>query len=59
MIAAWVPEKERGKLGSVIFGGGQVCARQTENLNQKTIILNFIRNLFIRLEVFYHFISLV
>lgn len=24
MLAAWVPEKERGKLGSVVFGGGQV-----------------------------------
>lgn len=25
MLAAWVPAKERGKLGSVVFGGGQVC----------------------------------
>lgn len=25
LIAAWVPEKERGKLGSFVFGGGQVC----------------------------------
>ncbi|XP_055326564.1 putative inorganic phosphate cotransporter [Sitodiplosis mosellana] len=24
MLAAWVPEKERGKLGSVVFGGGQI-----------------------------------
>lgn len=24
MLASWVPEKERSKLGSVVFGGGQV-----------------------------------
>ncbi|XP_031635861.1 putative inorganic phosphate cotransporter [Contarinia nasturtii] len=24
MLAAWVPEKERGKLGSIVFGGGQI-----------------------------------
>lgn len=24
LIAAWVPKKERGKLGSCVFGGGQV-----------------------------------
>lgn len=24
MLSVWVPQKERGKLGSVVFGGGQV-----------------------------------
>lgn len=24
LLASWVPEKERGKIGSVVFGGGQV-----------------------------------
>lgn len=25
LLAAWVPEKERSKLGSIVLGGGQVC----------------------------------
>lgn len=24
MLASWVPEKERGKIGTIVFGGGQV-----------------------------------
>lgn len=27
LLASWVPEKERSKLGSLVFGGGQVCVR--------------------------------
>lgn len=42
MIAAWVPEKERGKLGSAIFGGGQVSiASKIEHLNQKNNYTQF------------------
>lgn len=25
LLSAWIPEKERSKLGSLVFGGGQVC----------------------------------
>lgn len=25
LLASWVPEKERSKIGSFVFGGGQVC----------------------------------
>lgn len=24
LLAAWVPQSERGKLGTVVYGGGQV-----------------------------------
>lgn len=27
LLASWVPEKERSKLGSFVFGGGQVSAK--------------------------------
>lgn len=27
LLAAWVPDKERGKLGVFVLGGGQVCAQ--------------------------------
>lgn len=27
LLASWVPEKERSKLGSFVFGGGQVCPK--------------------------------
>lgn len=25
LLASWIPLKERSKLGSLVFGGGQVC----------------------------------
>lgn len=32
LLASWVPEKERSKLGSFVFGGGQVCSKFPLNL---------------------------
>lgn len=32
LLAAWVPEKERSKLGSFVFGGGQVRIKLRLNL---------------------------
>lgn len=32
LLASWVPVNERSKIGSFVFGGGQVCFRFTEFL---------------------------
>lgn len=42
MLSVWVPEKERGKLGSVVFGGGQVSSNFFfQKINIKIQNLNF------------------
>lgn len=36
LLAAWIPLKERSKLGSLVFGGGQVSIQINSNLLGKT-----------------------
>lgn len=33
LLAAWVPEKERGKLAVFVLGGGQVCVKSQLRFN--------------------------
>lgn len=40
LLASWVPEKERSKLGSFVFGGGQVSAKQFFQLYVKSLRIN-------------------
>lgn len=39
LLASWVPEKERGKLGSFVFGGGQVSSIFEYCVEQEFIII--------------------
>lgn len=58
MLAAWVPEKERGKLGSVVFGGGQVCIRLVFFLQKYHLMKRNTSFVHFRLDLCCHFIYL-
>lgn len=40
LLAAWIPLKERSKLGSLVFGGGQVS--RDRNTNYISLIIGYI-----------------
>lgn len=49
LLAAWVPQKETGKLGTLLFGGGQVCISVCFHV----ICYFFIQSIRFRLDHFY------
>lgn len=40
MLAAWIPSTERSKLGSLVFGGGQVSYLYNIQLVYNAIVIN-------------------
>ena len=64
LLACWIPEKERGKLGVFVLGGAQVhfdknAIKIYENLVFKTITQNqSFFQYFVRLDFSFHFMCL-